>query len=228
MLADLSGSFVFLKSSSFRNPVKQFSTFVSQALSKNLRSLGKPVGFLDCVTFLPVHHARSVQVFHSQHQLPDVFLGLPLIQALLVIDAVHEVPTGAQLHHEVVAVLRLQDVQELSDVGVADHLLDVTLPPQVLGHIRILLGLPLVNHLYRHLEKLTSLARIMDIFTFFNNAQRVFLRVSKSCSVTGVALLACHGGITRHWPLPPSCSQSGATQALWGPGAARGGGLCVL
>lgn len=136
-----------------------------------------------------MHYARSVQVFHSQHQLSDVFLGLPLIQALLVIDAVHEVPAGAQLHHEVVAVLRLQDVQELSDVGVADHLLDVTLPPQVLGHIRILLGLPFVNHLYRHLEKLASLARILDILTsllkvlhFFNNAQRKsrngFLRVA--------------------------------------------------
>lgn len=107
-----------------------------------------------CCFFLPVHNTRPVQVLNSQHQLPDVFLSLPLIEAFLVIDAVHEVAAGAQLHHQVVAVLCLQDVQQLRNVGVADHLLDVALPPQVLGHIRILLGLPLVDHLHRHLEKL--------------------------------------------------------------------------
>lgn len=101
-----------------------------------------------------MHHTRPVQVLNGQHQLPDVFLGLPLIQAFLIVDAVHEVATGTQLHHQVVAVLRLQDVEQLRDVGVADHLLDVALPPQVLGHIRILLGLPLVDNLHRHLEVL--------------------------------------------------------------------------
>lgn len=104
-------------------------------------------------TSLPVNHARPVQVLDSQHQLPDVLLGLPLVQALLVVDAVHQVAAGAQLHHQVVAVLRLQDVEQLRDVGVADHLLDVALAPQVLGHIRVLLRLPLVNHLHRHLEE---------------------------------------------------------------------------
>lgn len=104
-------------------------------------------------SFLPVHHTRPVQVLNSQHQLPDVLLRLPLVQALLVVDAVHEVAAGTQLHHQVVAVLRLQDVQQLRDVGVADHLLDVALPPQVLGHVRVLLGLPLVYHLDCHLER---------------------------------------------------------------------------
>ena len=76
-----------------------------------------------------MHYTRPVQVFDSKHQLPDVFLSLPLIQPLLVVDTVHEVPTGTELHHKVVAVLRLQDVQQLRNVGVADHLLDVPLPP---------------------------------------------------------------------------------------------------
>lgn len=94
------------------------------------------VCFCFCFCFyLPVHNTCPVQMLNSQHQLPDVFLSLPLIEAFLVIDAVHEVAAGAQLHHQVVAVLRLQDVQQLRNVGVADHLLDVALPPQVLGHI---------------------------------------------------------------------------------------------
>lgn len=82
-----------------------------------------------------MNHTSPVQVLHSQHQLPDVLLRLSLIQAFLVVDVVHEVPTGTKLHHQVVAVLCLQDVQQLSDVGVADHLLDVTFSPQVLGNI---------------------------------------------------------------------------------------------
>ena len=85
--------------------------------------------------YLPVHYTRPVQVLNGQHQLPDVLLSLPLVQAFLVVDAVHEVPTGTQLHHEIVTVLRLKDVQQLRDIGVADHLLDVALPPQVLGYV---------------------------------------------------------------------------------------------
>lgn len=99
-----------------------------------------------------MNNTSPVQVFNGQHQLPNVFLSLPLVQAFLVVDAVHEVATGTQLHHQVVAVLRLQDVQQLCDVGVADHLLYVALPSQVLCHIRVLLGLPFVDHLHSDLE----------------------------------------------------------------------------
>lgn len=48
-----------------------------------------------------------MQVLHRRDELPDVSAGLPLLQALLLIDLVHEVPPGAQLHDQVVAVFRL-------------------------------------------------------------------------------------------------------------------------
>lgn len=109
-----------------------------------------------------MYHPGSVQVLHGQHQLPDVFLSLSLIQVFLVVDAVHEVSAGTQLHYQVIAVLRLQDVQQLCDVGMADHLLDLALPPQILGDIGVLLGLSLVDHLHCHLVKLRVERREKD------------------------------------------------------------------
>lgn len=99
----------------------------------------------------PVNYSRPMQVLHRHDQLAYVFLRVPLFQSFLLVDVVHEVSAGAELHHEVVAVLRLQDVQKLGDVRVADHLLDLTFTPQVLGDVRVLFGLPLVDYFHRHL-----------------------------------------------------------------------------
>lgn len=56
---------------------------------------------------LPVDHAHPVQVLHSGDELPDVPSGLRLLQSLLLVDLVHQVAPGTQLHHQVVAVFRL-------------------------------------------------------------------------------------------------------------------------
>lgn len=101
---------------------------------------------------LPMHHAGPMKVLDCHDELLHVFLRLALFQTLLLIDVVHEVAAGAQLHHQVVAVLRLQDVQQLGDVGVANHLLDLALAAQVLGYIGVLLGFSLVDHFYCHLR----------------------------------------------------------------------------
>lgn len=92
-----------------------------------------------------------MQVLYGHDQLAYVFLRLPLIQFFLLVNVVHKVSARAELHHKVVAVLRLQDIQKLSDVRVTDHLLDLTFTPQVLGDVRVLFGLPLVNDFHRHL-----------------------------------------------------------------------------
>lgn len=95
----------------------------------------------------PVDHPSAVQVLHGRDELPDVSAGFGLIQAFLLVDLVHEVPTGAQLHDQVVAVFCLQDVQELRDIRMADHLLDLALSPQVFGDIGVLFGSLLIDDL---------------------------------------------------------------------------------
>ena len=55
----------------------------------------------------PVDHPGPMQVLHCGDELPDVSAGFRLLQPLLLIDFVHQVAPGAQLHDQVVAVLRL-------------------------------------------------------------------------------------------------------------------------
>lgn len=105
----------------------------------------------ECFRYSPVNYSRPMQVLYRHDQLAYVFLRIPLVQSFLLVDVVHEVSARAELHHEVVAVLRLQDIQKLSDVRMTDHLLDLTFTPQVLRDIGVLFGLPLVNDFHRHL-----------------------------------------------------------------------------
>lgn len=56
---------------------------------------------------LPVDHPGPVQVLHRRDELPDVSTGFCLLQPLLLVDFVHQVAPRAQLHDQVVAVLRL-------------------------------------------------------------------------------------------------------------------------
>lgn len=102
---------------------------------------------------LPVHDSCPVEVLHCQDELPDVFAGFVFLQPLLLIDLVHQVAPRAQLHDQVVAVLSFQDIQQLGNIGVADHLLDLPFPPQVLGDIGVLLCPFLVNYFYCHLRR---------------------------------------------------------------------------
>ena len=100
----------------------------------------------------PVNHPRTVQVFHRRDELPDVSAGLGFIQPFLFVDLVQEVATRTQLHDQVVAVLCLQDVQELCDVGVSDHLLDLPLSTQVFGDVGVFLGSFLIDDLDSYLR----------------------------------------------------------------------------
>lgn len=113
----------------------------------------RPAGSTHSAAPLPVDHPGPVQVLHGGDELPDVPAGLSLVQPLLLIDLVHEVTPGAQLHDQVVAVLRLQNIQELGDVRVADHLLNLSLPPQVFGDIRVLFGSLFVDDFDGHLRR---------------------------------------------------------------------------
>ena len=92
-------------------------------------------------------------MFNCQHKLPDIFARFMLLQPFFLIDLVHQVATGAQLHDKVVAVLSFQYIQQLSNIRVADHLLDLPFPSQILGDIGVLFSSFLVNYFHCHLKK---------------------------------------------------------------------------
>lgn len=102
---------------------------------------------------LPVDHSHPVQVLHGRDKLPDVSAGFRLLQPLLLVYLVHQVAPRTQLHDQVVAVVRLQDVKELRNVGMADHLLDLPLSPKVFGDIGVFFGSLFVNDFYGHLRR---------------------------------------------------------------------------
>lgn len=102
---------------------------------------------------LPVDHPRPVQVLHCRDELPDISASFRFLQPLLLIYLVHQVAPRTQLHDQVVAVFRLQDIEELGDIRVADHLLDLPLSPKVFGDIGVFFGSLLVDDFYGHLRR---------------------------------------------------------------------------
>lgn len=92
-------------------------------------------------------------MFNCQDKLPDVFACFMLLKSFFLIDLVHQVATRAQLHDKVVAVFSFQYIQQLSNIWVADHLLDLPFPSQILSDIGVLFGSFLVNYFHCHLMK---------------------------------------------------------------------------
>lgn len=100
---------------------------------------------------LPVNYSCPVQMFNCQDKLPDIFACFMLLKPLFLVDLVHQVATRTQLHNKVVAVFSFQYIQQLSNIGVADHLLDLPFPSQILGDIGVFFGSFLVNYFHCHL-----------------------------------------------------------------------------
>ena len=61
-----------------------------------------------------MYDAGLVQVVHGRDDLSDVASRLELVESLAAADARHEVSAGTQLHHQVVAVLRLHHLHHRS------------------------------------------------------------------------------------------------------------------
>lgn len=75
-----------------------------------------------------MNYACPMKMFYCQNELPDVFACFMFFKSLFLIDLVHQVATRAKLHDKVVAVFSFQYIQQLGDVWVADHLLDLPFP----------------------------------------------------------------------------------------------------
>lgn len=100
-----------------------------------------------------MHNTRLVQVVDSRNHLSDVLPGFRFVQPLPAADAGHEITTTAVLRHDVVAVLRLQGLEELNDVVMTNLLQQATLAPHVPTHVGIFLSLLLIDDLDGHLWK---------------------------------------------------------------------------
>lgn len=92
-------------------------------------------------------------MFNCQDKLPDIFARFVFLKPFFLVDLVHQVATRAQLHDKVVAVFSFEYIQQLSNIWVADHLLDLPFPSQILGDISVLFGSFLVNYFHCHLIK---------------------------------------------------------------------------
>merc|ERR1719313_2105194 len=82
---------------------------------------------------VPVDNVRRMQVRdRSEHVAHDAG-GVPLAEALVVHDAVEELPARHALHHHVNVVPILESLHELSDVRVGDPLHDLDLTAESEG-----------------------------------------------------------------------------------------------
>lgn len=112
---------------------------------------------------LPVNYSCPVKMFNCQDKLPDILACFMLLKSFFLVNLVHQVATRAQLHDKVVAVLSFQYIQQLSNIWVADHLLDLTFSSQILGDIGVLFGSFLVNYFHCHLMKRTEERRLLAV-----------------------------------------------------------------
>ena len=74
----------------------------------------------------------------------------------MLADVIHQFATGAQLGDEIVAVVRLDDLEQLNDVVLADHLEQLRFSPKILSDVDIIASLPLVNDFYSNLQTFVS------------------------------------------------------------------------
>lgn len=81
-----------------------------------------------------------VHVLERADDLPDDLLGLLLFEALVLEKVLSEFGALAVLHDEAhLAFLHFDDLDQLGDVGVAEALLDLDLPVQVLQVVLLFL-----------------------------------------------------------------------------------------
>lgn len=84
-----------------------------------------------------MHDAQLVQVLNRALDLLEVLAGFLLRELLLLDDVVEEFAPRHVLHDEEKLVGRFDDLEELDDVGVADHLQDLDLSRDAL-HVGLL------------------------------------------------------------------------------------------
>ena len=75
-----------------------------------------------------MNDAQFVKVFDTTDDLLEELAGLCFLQLLLLHDVVKEFASVDELHDQKQLLWRLDDLEELNDVGVPDQLQDVDLP----------------------------------------------------------------------------------------------------
>ena len=90
-----------------------------------------------CYARPPMDYIALVQVINGGHYLSDEFSHFSLVQIVLLIDVLHELPTRAKLCHKVVTVVCLYHFQQLDDIGMTNLLQQSGLPAHVLCNITV-------------------------------------------------------------------------------------------